>query len=555
MNARWSVALVGLAVMSSGAAKEKPADLLVTGANVITVDPAQPRAEAVAVRDGRIVFVGTAKEAAALKGPSTNVLNVKGATVVPGLVDAHAHLASLGESLESLRFQETTSWQQVVDATAARAKKAKKGSWILGEGWDQNDWTEKAFPTHAKLTAATPDHPVFLSRIDGHAAIVNAKTLALAGIGKDTADPPGGRIERGADGVPTGDLSDDAMDLVTKHIPSPSLAEVKAHVLRAQAECFRHGLTGMHDAGVGALGLQAYEELLRENKLDLRVYAMLSHSDELLEKRFAAGPVVGDRLTVRSVKVYADGALGSRGAALLAPYADDAGNSGLLRLDADGIQRVTEKALKAGFQVNVHAIGDRGNRAALDGFEKARYAVPEAADPRLRIEHAQVVALDDIPRFAKLGVIASMQPTHATSDMYWAEARVGPERVKGAYAWRRLLDAGARLAGGSDFPVEGVPPLWGIYAAVTRQDHKGWPDGGWRPEERLTAMEALQAFTLGAAYAAFEEKDAGSITVGKRGDLTILSKDVTAIPPREILATEVVATVVGGKVVYRRPAK
>ena len=526
------------------------ADLILTNANVITLDPAKPSAQAVAVRADRIARVGSAADMDALRGPDTQVLDLGGATVIPGLTDAHAHLASLGESLETVPLVDTTSWDEVVKLAAERAAKTPKGEWVIGDGWDQNDWSVKAFPEHAALSKAAPEHPVFLSRVDGHAAIANAKALALAGVGKETKDPPGGKIVRSKDGAPTGVLVDEAMTLVAKHIPAPSVAQVKERVLKAQSECLKAGLVGVHDAGVGPIGLAAYEELVREDKLILRVYAMIDGSDAaLLEKRYAAKPVVGDRLTVRSVKLAADGALGSRGAALLAPYDDEPANQGLLMMDASEIEAATTKALAAGFQVGVHAIGDRANRAALNGFERA-LATSGNKDARLRIEHAQVVALDDIPRFGKLGVIASMQPTHATSDMYWAEARVGKERARGAYAWRSLKRSGATLSFGSDFPVEGHAPLWGIHAAVTRQDKNGWPEGGWRPDERLEAREALEGFTLGAAYASFEEKTRGSIEIGKLADLVVLDRDPLAVKPEEIRSLRVKKTVVGGKVVF-----
>lgn len=535
-------------------AGEGSADLILTNANVVTLEQGEaPKAEAIAIDGDRIVFVGLTADAMKLRARQTEVVDLGGATVIPGLVDGHAHLASLGETLETVRLTGTTSWKQVVGLAAERAKTSPKGEWIIGDGWDQNDWTgDKAFPTHTALSAAVPGHPVLLYRVDGHAAVANAKALSLAGIGKDTKDPKGGKVLRGKDGTPTGVLVDEAMGLVSKLVPSPTIAQIKERVLNAQAEALKNGLTGIHDAGVGADGLVAYEELEREGKLVLRVYVMLASDPELLEKRFAAKPVIGDRLTVRSVKLFADGALGSRGAALLAPYDDDAGNTGLLRLDASEIESITTRALTAGFQVGVHAIGDRANRAALNGYERARAAVPAATDPRLRIEHAQVLAAEDIPRFAKLGVIASMQPTHATSDMPWAEARIGKERAKGAYAWRALKKSGAKLSFGSDFPVEGVAPLWGIHAAVTRSDRKGSPKGGWRPEEKLTAREALEGFTLGPAYASFEEASRGTIEKGKLADLVVLSGDPLTVPPEQIPSLEVRKTIIGGKVVFTR---
>ncbi len=553
-------------ILLAAPASHAPAQLLLTHANVVTLDPAHPRAEAIAIRGDTIVYVGDAAGAEAFAGPKTERIDLAGSTVVPGLVDAHAHVASLGGDLESLRLNGTTSWEAVVAAVAERVARAKPGEWIVGRGWDQNDWAVKEFPTHEKLSAVSPNNPVLLSRIDGHAVVVNALALRTGGVTRATADPPGGRILRAAAaGEPTGVLVDDAIDLVAKHVPSPTLAQVKARILRAQEACLAAGLTGIHDMGVGATELAAFEALDRERKLKLRVYALLDGGDRsLLKKRFARGPVVAKgkgRLTVRGFKLFADGALGSRGAALLADYADEPGNRGLLRDGVDEIARRIDEGRRAGFQVAVHAIGDAGNRAVLDAIESVRDRVerrsggkPMSAVERPRIEHVQVLAPEDLPRLAKLGVVASMQPTHATSDMPWAEARLGKERVKGAYAWRTLLDSGASLAFGSDFPVEGVSPLWGIYAAVTRTDHQGSPAGGWLPSQKLSALEALAGFTTGAAYAGFDERSGGTIAAGRRADLTVLSRDLTAVAAAEILTTEVRMTVVGGEIVFRRDA-
>lgn len=534
------------------------AELLLVNGNVVTLDEKAPRAEAVAIAKGKILFVGSRAGAEKTKGPATKVVDLGGATVVPGLVDAHAHLESLGFDLQELRLSEEKSFESVVERVSGHAKTAKPGTWVSGSGWDQNDWIAQegfvgGFPTNDALSKAVPDRPVALSRVDGHALLVNAKALELARIGKDTPDPVGGKIVRGPDGAATGVLVDNAMDLVSKLIPSPTVAESKAAILRAQAECFRLGLTGLHDMGVGARELQAYEELLAEKKLKLRVYAMLQGSDAaLVKKRLAAKPVIAKDgvLTVRGIKYFADGALGSRGATLLADYSDDPGNKGLPTAIEAELVALTKSALAAGFQVCVHAIGDAANRTVLNAYEKALKATPKSKDARLRIEHAQVIALEDIPRFAKLGVVASMQPTHATSDMPWAEKRVGPERIAGAYAWRKLLASGARIAAGSDFPVEGVSPLWGYYAAVTRQDHAGLPAGGWRPEEVMTREEALRAFTVEAAWTGFEEKSRGTIAAGKLADLTVLDRDLLTVPAAEILKTQVRMTVVGGAVVY-----
>ncbi|MCH8333374.1 amidohydrolase, partial [Candidatus Sumerlaeota bacterium] len=370
-------------------------------------------------------------------------------------------------------------------------------------------------------------------------------------------DPRGGRILPDPNtSAPNGVFIDNAQGLVSRRIPRASPDRIRQGIERAIQTCIRHGLTSIHDAGVSRSQIDLYRRMIDEGDFNLRIYAMIRGGGlETMQRFFDAGPIVGygdNRLTVRSVKIVIDGALGSRGAALLQPYADDPGNSGLLTTPPETLRRIVRGALQAGFQVCCHAIGDRGNRIVLDIYEEALGSEPRAMDHRFRIEHAQVVALVDIPRFARLGVIPSMQATHATSDMYWAEDRVGPRRIEGAYAWRKFLNEGSRIANGSDFPVEGVNPLWGIYAAVTRQDHRGWPEGGWRPEERMTRTEALRSFTIDAAYAAFEEDIKGSLEPGKLADVVVLSRDIMQIDAREILETEVVRTILGGVTVYER---
>lgn len=545
-------ACLGIALLAAPAARPQ-ADIVLFNGPVYTVDPARPLARAVAIASGKILAVGEAADIQRLARDGARRIDLEGRAVVPGFIDAHGHLAGLGAAIEELDFIGTTRYEQIIAMVAAKAASLPKGEWITGRGWDQNDWPEKDFPHHSALSAAVPDHPVYLTRVDGHAGFANARALEIAGLSRETPDPPGGRIIRDAQGDPTGVLIDAAQGLVRLHVPEPSKERQRRALLLAAWECLKHGLTSVHDAGVSGFQIDLYREVIDSGEFDLRVYALISARDRAaLEKHFREGPLLdyGGRLTVRAVKAYADGALGSRGAALLADYNDEPGNRGLLITARDDLQRLTEEALRAGFQVCTHAIGDRGNREVLDAYEAALKAVPQTHDPRLRIEHAQVVALDDIPRFAALGVIPSMQATHATSDMYWAEDRVGPERIKGAYAWRRFLDAGCRIANGSDFPVENVNPLWGFYAAITRQDHDGRPEDGWRPEERMTREEALRSFTLDAAYAAFQENELGSLEAGKLADLVVLSHDIMKIPPSEILQTRVELTIVAGKVVY-----
>ncbi|MEJ2722334.1 MAG: amidohydrolase, partial [bacterium] len=431
-----------------------------------------------------------------------------------------------------------------------RQAEAPEGEWIQGRGWDQNDWPVAEFPSWRDL-AGTEANPVYLRRVDGHAAWVNKTALDRCGITADTPEPFGGRILRAADGTPTGVLVDEAMSLVTDHMPDPSFEDRVARVKLAIEECRRNGLTGMHDAGVDRESCAVLEHLATRGELDFRIYAMLDADDSTFAvERIRKGPAVGDDyLTIRALKLYADGALGSRGALLLEPYTDDPSNRGLQQHPRDVLLWWTALALENGIQVCTHAIGDGANRLMLDVYDEA-LSREGAPDPRLRIEHAQVISAEDIPRFHQLGVIPSMQPTHATSDMGWAEKRLGPERVKGAYAWRSLIDTGCVIPCGSDFPVEGVNPLWWIYAAVTRQDPEGRPEGGWYPGQRMTVEEAVRGFTGHAAYAAFAQNSNGTIEPNKFADLTVLDRDLMRIPAAEILDTHVVLTIVGGRVMY-----
>lgn len=505
---------------------------------------------AIYVTDGLIREVGPAAE---LRGrhASAAIVDASGATILPGLTDAHGHLYGVGMSLDTVNLVGTRSLDEVIARVRERVARAQAGEWIQGRGWDQNDWTVKEFPTAVQLDAAFPNNPVWLERVDGHAGVANTAALRAAGVTASAKDPAGGKVIRDASGAPSGVFVDAAQGLVERAIPKPTFAQVKARVLAAAQQIAKNGLTGMHDAGAGEETIRAVRELIDEKRFPIRVYAMLSDDDALLAGWFAKGPLVdyGGRLTVRSVKAYADGALGSRGAALLAPYADDPGNTGLMVSTPEHLQDVTRRALAAGFQVNAHAIGDRGTRNVIDAYERAGVSPKE----RCRIEHLQVFAPADAPRLVQRGIIASMQPTHATSDMYWAEQRLGPERVLGAYAWRTILDAGGRLALGSDFPVEDVNPFFGLHAAVTRQDQKAWPEGGWYPRQRLTLAEAVRGFTSDAAYAAFEETTRGTIEPGKLADFTIVDGNLYAMPAADLWKTKVTHTVVGGAVVYRAP--
>ena len=535
-------------------AAPRPADLIVTNARIYTVDDGRPMAEAMAVRDGRVEFIGSERGALAHRGSATRILDLAGRTVIPGMVDAHAHLRGLGEALRTVDLTGTRSYDEVIARVAARAKEVPAGTWVVGRGWDQNDWADTRFPTHEALSRAVPGHPVFLERVDGHAAIVNARAMQSANLAPTATDPPGGRIERMAGGAPSGVLVDDAMGLVAQAIPALTRAEVRTAIVAAIREANRWGLTGIHDAGVSRETIDVYESLAAEGKYDLRNYVMISSEDSTINhylRRGAQSGLHGGRLWIRSIKISADGALGSRGAALLEPYSDEPSHSGLVTTPPDRIRAIAERALRGGFQVNVHAIGDRGNRLVLDAFEDALRTFP-ASDHRFRVEHAQILHHADIPRFAELDVIPSMQAVHQTSDMYWAGNRLGPTRLFGAYAWRSLLATGVIIPNGSDFPVEAVNPLLSFKAAITRSDARGWPLGGWFPEQRMTRDEALKSMTIWPAHAAFQEKELGSLSPGKYADFVVLDRDIMSVAEESILGTEVVATYLGGRAVYER---
>jgi predicted amidohydrolase YtcJ len=539
-------------VTAAATAAEKPADLVLTGGAVITLDPARPRATAVAVRDGRIVAVGGDADVQPFRGPKTRVVALAGGGVVPGLADAHVHVEGIGQAAESLDLVGAASLQEALDRVAKGARGLPPGEWLIGRGWDQNDWPEKRFPTAAELDRAAADRPVLLERVDGHASWANTRALALAGITSATPDPPGGRILRDPSGAPAGVLVDAAQALAESKVPEPSRAVRKRRLAKGLAAAAAVGLTSVHDAGVTIDTIPLYKELLAEDALPVRVHVMLRGPGEFLEKGASLLPEhgLGDgRLNVHAIKVVADGALGSRGAWLLEPYADEPGTRGLNTVDAAAFDRLLAEAVRRGFQVATHAIGDAANRFVLDAYERA-FAGRDGAALRFRVEHAQVLAAPDVPRFKRLGVLPSMQPTHCTSDMYWAEDRVGPERVKGAYLWYTFLDAGVRVPAGSDAPVERIDVLPGLQAAVTRQDAKGWPPGGWQPRERVSLEQALRMFTQDAAFAAFDEKERGTIAVGMRADLTVVGTDLEKVAPGALAAVPVRMTIVGGRVVH-----
>ncbi len=544
--------------VSSAAAQTRPAtppaDVVVINARVYTADDARPLADAFAVREGKIAFVGSSREARTLAGATTRVVDLGGRTVIPGMVDAHAHYSGLAQTLRTVDLVGVTSYEELIRRVAERAATLPKGSWVEGRGWDQNLWADGQWPTHEQLSAAVPDHPVYLVRVDGHAALVNSAAMRAASISAATTDPDGGLLLRGENNTPTGVLIDRAQRIASAVIPPVGREQTRKSLLEAQSAMHRWGLTGVHDAGAGRAMIDLYEDIAKAGELELRLYAMIGDDSAAIAHYFNVGPrssLYNGRVWVRSIKLYSDGALGSRGAALLEPYSDDPTNSGLLLSPPAHIQDVAERALQRGFQVNSHSIGDRGNRVVLDAYQNALDKFP-VADHRFRIEHAQIIHYSDIPRFAELGVIPSMQASHQTSDMYWAGKRLGPERLLGAYAWRSLLNTGVIIPNGSDFPVEYVNPLISFHAAIARQDANDYPVGGWYPDQRMTREEALKSMTLWPAYSAFQEQELGSLSVGKHADFVVLDQDIMRVAPELVLKTEVLSTWVGGKAVYER---
>ena len=517
-----------------------------------TLDERAPEAEALAVREGRLVAVGSRARVLAAAGDGARVVDFGRAVVVPGLVDAHAHLAGLGRSLTVARLEGARSVAEVVERLAAAPATSFQGEWLLGKGWDQNGWPGGAFPGRAELDARFPHTPVYLERVDHHAAWVNGEALRRAGLSRETPDPEGGRLLRDAKGELTGVLVDNAMDRVTRVMAPPTDEQLEARLAAALERCARVGLTGIHDAGMDLRTFRRLQAWDMVGRLLLRVYAMADGQGEERRTYLELGTYGGRLLEMKAVKFLLDGALGSRGAALHEPYSDAPGETGLLLMPPEELEARTRAFMERGFQVCVHAIGDRANTLVVDTLIRA------AADTgtqalRHRVEHAQILRPEDIKKLGRAGLVASVQPTHATSDMGWAEARLGAERLKGAYAWKSLKEAGAVLALGSDFPIENPDVLAGLYAARTRQDAAGRPEGGWQPQERLTGEEALEGFTLGPAWASFSEGRRGRLREGMDADFTVLSVDPVEDAPRALVDAKVVATVVAGREIYRAP--
>ncbi|GAB1445845.1 MAG: amidohydrolase [Cyclobacteriaceae bacterium] len=549
--------------------KQAPADMIISGGTIYTVDDGQSTVEAVAVSSGKIVFAGSSGEVQKYKGDQTQMIDLQGETMTPGFIESHGHIMGLGYNEMNLDLMDTKSWDEIVERVKEAVGKAKPGEWIIGRGWHQDKWDKKpekmvkGFQTHQKLSEVSPDNPVFLSHASGHAGFANAKAMQIAGVNqmsiermeKDMGE--GGEIIRDELGNPTGLFNERAQSLIGKYIPESSEETDSKAFEMAMNACAKAGITSFHDAGASRKDIALFKKFKAAGNLKTRMYVMITGRDpELVHEWFRKGPEVDSTcfLTIRSVKLNCDGALGSRGAWLLEPYEDRPGWYGMPTISMDTVLSVSKAGLKAGFQVCSHAIGDRTNREVLDRYEIAFNENPDKAkDHRFRIEHAQHVHPNDIPRFGKMGVIAAMQAIHLSSDRPWAIDRLGEKRiVEETYVWQDLMNSGAMIINGTDVPVEPINPIACFFASVTRQTLDGKPEGGYEPNQKMTREQALRSYTLDAAYGAFQEDYLGSIKVGKAADFTIFSKDIMTVPDNELLSTEIAKTIVNGKVVYSK---
>lgn len=564
-----AVAFPSAAPIGQPPATRAPADLVLRNGVVVTVDAALPDAHAIAVRGDTIVAVGTDAEVAPLVGPATKVIDLRGQLAIPGLIEGHGHFTGIGQAKMNLDLMHVSSWDEVVAMVATAAKQARPGEWVLGRGWHQEKWRStptpnvEGFPLHDSLSAVSPDNPVVLTHASGHATFANARAMALAGVTAATANPPGGEILKDAKGNPTGLFRETASDLVRRALsaatarrsPEERLALRRREIDLATAEVLENGITSFQDAGASFETVDLYKQYVREGRLGVRLWVMIREPNDRLAQRLADYKILnmGDkRLTVRALKLSLDGALGPRGAWLLEPYSDLPASCGLNTVPVEEARETARLALRHGFQYCVHAIGDRANRETLDIFAEAFKQVPDGRALRWRVEHAQHLDPADIPRFASLGVIASMQGIHCTSDAPFVTARLGAKRAEeGAYVWQKLMRSGAIVTNGTDAPVEDVDPIASFYASVTRRLKDGTVFYG---DQRMSRLEALKSYTISAAYSAFEDDIKGSITVGKLADITVLSQNILTVDERDIPSTRVVYTIVGGKVAYRAPA-
>ena len=550
---------------------DKKVDLILTNGKIYTLDSNNSIVEAVAVKGGKIVAVGSSEEILN-KYNTTNIIDLEGNYTYPGFIDAHGHILLYGSSLTTINCN-NASIEEIANMVAEKAKSVNPGEWIIGHGWDQNLWSTKEFSTYHILEKAAPDNPVLLTRVDYHAIWVNIGAMIKAGITADTKDPEGGKIIKNKNGEPTGVFVDNAMDLIYKATEDLSIEQKEEAVISGVNKLVEFGITEIHDMGVDANLIEVYRKIIREGKMPIRICVYISDVENTWnEYKQKPNDLLGNGfLNVCGLKIFIDGALGSRGAALVEPYSDDKTNRGLTILSEADVQGITEDALKHNKQVAVHAIGDRGNSIILTAFAKALKNNPKK-DSRLRIEHAQVIHSDDINKFSEYGIIPSMQPVHATSDMFWAEARLGSKRIKNSYLWKTFIDKGLKIPSGSDFPVESPNIIENYYVAVTRKDTNGVPNSwsehkhlfsydktdidttnysnGWYAKEKMSRLEALKSFTEWAAYAVFQEKIKGTIEVGKYADFVVLSDDILEVKDKDILSVKVLKTIVGGKIVF-----
>jgi len=547
------------------AAAAQPAELVLQNGKIATMNAAQPVVEALAARGGRIIALGGNADVQGFIGAHTRVLDLHGKLAIPGFIEGHAHFTGIGEYRLGLDLREARTWDDIVAQVARAARQARPGEWIVGRGWHQSKWAAapdpnvEGFPLHASLDAVSGDHPVMLEHASGHASFVNARAMELAGVTRDTPNPKGGEILKDAAGNPTGLLREAAQASVGRALekwraqrsPAEQAADLRKVIRLATAECLAKGITTFEDAGSPPATLDVFRRMAEDHELGLRLWVMLRESNQKLETdldRYRTIGAGGDFLTVRAIKRYMDGALGSRGAWLLQPYTDSPSSTGLNLEDPADIRRAAELAIGHGYQLCVHAIGDRANREVLDVYESVFREHPEQKDLRWRIEHAQHLDAADIPRFGQLGVIAAMQGIHCTSDAPFVIRRLGPKRAEeGAYVWQKLMKTGAIVGNGTDAPVEDMSPIACFYASVTRKLKDG---SVFYPDQRMTRQEALRSYTWNNAYAAFEEKLKGSLEPGKLADITVLSRDILTVPDDEIMAADVVYTIVGGKVAF-----
>ena len=550
--------LLFLTFLTAPGPLQSPADIVFKNGNVYTANDKAPRAEAIAVKADRIVFVGSNADAQKYVGQSTRVVDLKGNTVLPGFTDSHQHLSGVGLREMTLNLEGTTSLEDFLAKVKARVDQTKPGDWVTGRGWIETHWKPPVFPTRWDLDKVAPNNPVILGRADGHGAVANSAALKIAGVDKNTPNPFGGEISKDKQsGEPNGMLLDTAQGLVRRRVPAITPAEAERAVVLGVKRNIELGWTQIQDAGGSYTDVEIFKKLYEAGTIKLRIYKAVHGPGPSATRLLNEGATIGaygNRFTFRTIKVVSDGALGSRGAALIEPYSDATDTKGFLTVKAEELRPMLIDALRKGIQVETHAIGDYANRFVLDEYEAALKAVPVAerkvADPRWRIEHAQIVNPADIPRFAKLGILPSMQPSHAIGDLFFAPSRVGIKRLEGSYAWASFIKSGIIVPGGSDAPVERGEPMIEFYAAVARKDQKGFSGEGWHPEEAVGREDALKMFTLWPAHAAFEEKLRGTIEAGKLADLTILSADIMKIPVAEILKTRCVMTVINGEIVH-----